>query len=129
MFSSYSFSKFLLEPGLLGPSLRPDNFPVSARKHVPELRNQSSGEPPLLSRIPAPTSVRGRGSWLEEDDNYRGHLKNRTLGPVQDSDLPNFDKQQLHQNSHSCSSPGSTPIRLDSQTSEVKREEVFSDIV
>lgn len=129
MFSSISFPKFLLEPGLLGPPLRQDNFPVSIGKHVPELGNQSSGKPPLLSKIPAQPSVQGRGGWLEEDDNDKGHLKNRTLGPAQDSDLLKYDKQQVHQNSQSCTSPGSTSNGLVLQTSEVNIEEVFSDVI
>lgn len=92
-----------------------------------ELRNQSSGEPPLLSRVPTQLSappVQAQGGWLIEDDINRGPLRNRPLGLVQESDVLKPEKQRTHQNLSLHTTSGSTPTGLLSQTSEVKSEEV-----
>ncbi|XP_062095251.1 RNA polymerase II C-terminal domain phosphatase-like 2 [Humulus lupulus] len=120
-------------PGLLGPPVRRDSFSdhdmkrgVGALKYGIDLRNQSSGEPPILSRFPAPIlapPVHSPGGWLVDDDINRGQVKNRPLGPLQESDALKLDKQRVHQNATSYMPSSSTSAGLLSQTSEVKAEE------
>ena len=93
-------------------------------KYGPELRNQSSGDPPILSRVPTQLSApQGQGGWLVDDDMNRGHLKNRSLGLVHETEVFKPDKQRAHQSSSSYTTSGSNPTGLLSQ-SEVKVEEV-----
>lgn len=125
-------------PGLLGPPVRRDSFSdrdhemkrgVGTMKFGLELRNQSSGEPPLLSRVPMQLSappVQAQGGWLIEDDINRGPLRNRPLGLVQESDVLKPEKQRTHQNLSLHTTSGSTSTGLLSQTSEVKSEEVHN---
>ena len=101
-------------------------------KYGLEIRNQNSGEPPLLSRLPvqisvSAPSVQGQGGWLVDDDISRGPLKNRPLGPLPESDALKSDKQRGYQNSYPYTTLGSTSSGLLSQTSEVKGEEVCSE--
>ncbi|EXC23668.1 hypothetical protein L484_015578 [Morus notabilis] len=122
-------------PGLLGTPVRRDGFSdrdhdmkkgVSTLKYGVEMRNQSSGEPPLLSRLPTHLSmppVQAHGGWLVEDDINRGPLRNRPSGLVQESDVLKPEKQRAHQNSSSYTTSCYTPTGLLSQTPEVKSEE------
>jgi RNA polymerase II C-terminal domain phosphatase-like 1/2 len=98
-------------------------------KHGLDLRNQSSGEPPLLSRLPTQASslMQPQGGWLVEDDISGGNLNNRPLGSVQDADSFKPDKQRGHFSPFSPITPGSTPTGLLSQTSQMKVEEVCSE--
>ncbi|PON43526.1 Double-stranded RNA-binding domain containing protein [Parasponia andersonii] len=125
-------------PGLLGPPVRRDSFSdrehdikrgVGTMKYGLDLRNQSASEPPLISRLPSQLSapsVQAQGGWLVDDDVSRRRLKNRPLGPLQDSEASKPDKQRAHQNSSSYTTSGSTPTGLLSQKSEVKGEEVHN---
>ncbi|KAL5550325.1 hypothetical protein UlMin_000501 [Ulmus minor] len=128
-------------PGLLGPPVRRDGFSdrdhdlkrgILSMKHGLDLRNHSSGDPPLLSRIPAQLSVLPvptQGGWLAEDDISR-QTKNRPFGLVQESDMLKPDRQRAHQNSSSCTTPGPSPTPaglLSHNTSEVKTEEVHNE--
>ncbi|PON73533.1 HAD-like domain containing protein [Parasponia andersonii] len=111
-------------PGLLGPPVRRDSFSdrdhdikrgVGTMKYGLDLRNQSSSEPPLISRLPSQLSapsVQAQGGWLVDDDVSRRRLKNRPLGPLQDSEASKPDKQRAHQNSSSYTTSGSTPTGL-----------------
>ncbi|XP_060957770.1 RNA polymerase II C-terminal domain phosphatase-like 2 isoform X2 [Cannabis sativa] len=120
-------------PGLLGPPVRRDSFSdhdvkrgVGSMKYGIDLRNNSSAEPPILSRFPAPISappVHSQGGWLVDDDINKGQLKNRPSGPLPESDALKLDKQRAHQNSTSYMPSSSTSTGLLSQTSEVKSEE------
>lgn len=95
-------------------------------KHI-DLRNQSVGEPPLLSRLPtqpSATAVQAQGGWLVEDDVNKGHLNNRSSGLIKESDALRSDRQRAHQNSSSYTTPVPAAPSLFSQTSEVKSEEV-----
>ncbi|CAN1303749.1 RNA polymerase II C-terminal domain phosphatase-like 2 [Linum perenne] len=72
-----------IEPSLLGAPVRRD------------MRNQNSGQPPLLSRVPAPSIVQPQGGWLVEDDVAKVYqpANSRPLGIVHEADrqrpLPN----------------------------------------
>ena len=71
---------------MLGPPVRRDGFSdrdhdikrgVGTMKYGLEIRNQNSGEPPLLSRLPvqisvSAPSVQGQGGWLVDDDIKEG---------------------------------------------------------
>ncbi|XP_015897198.2 RNA polymerase II C-terminal domain phosphatase-like 2 isoform X1 [Ziziphus jujuba] len=125
------------KPGLLGPPVRRDSFSdrdydmkrgLLPMKHI-DLRNQSVGEPPLLSRLPtqpSATAVQAQGGWLVEDDVNKGHLNNRSSGLIKESDALRSDRQRAHQNSSSYTTPVPAAPSLFSQTSEVKSEEVYS---
>lgn len=77
-------------------------------------RNQSSGNPPILPRVPIqlPTSVIRPQGWLVEEDINRGSLNNRASGVA-----------QANQNSFSHGTLGSTPSGLLPHPSQVKGEE------
>lgn len=94
-------------------------------KHGLDSRIQSSGEPPLLSRLPTQSGslMQPQGGWLVEDDINRGHLNSRPSGFVPEADVLKPDKKPF-----SPSTPGSmpTPTPTPSQTSQVKVEEVCS---
>jgi RNA polymerase II C-terminal domain phosphatase-like 1/2 len=116
------------KPGLLGAPVNRDSDMkrgLLTMKHGLDLRNQSSGEPPLLSRLPTQASslMQPQGGWLVEDDISGGNLNNRPLGSVQDADSFKPDKQRGHFSPFSPITPGSTPTGLLSQTSQMKVEE------
>lgn len=128
---TYFVSNYVVEPGLLGAPVNRDydmKRGILTMKHGLDLRNQSSGEPPLLSRLPtqAPSLMQPQGGWLVEDDISRGPLNSRPLGFVQEADSSKPDKQRAHLNPFSPITPGSTPTGLLSQTSH-KIEEVCSE--
>ncbi|XP_038720593.1 RNA polymerase II C-terminal domain phosphatase-like 2 isoform X3 [Tripterygium wilfordii] len=109
------------KPSLLGPLIKEtDNETkrrLSAMKHGVDLRSQASGQPPLLSRLPARVSSsnqphKGR---LEEDAS-RAQLDNRPSGFVQES------KPRIPQNPFGPSA-ASTSIGLPLKVSQVKGEE------
>ncbi|XP_059427943.1 RNA polymerase II C-terminal domain phosphatase-like 2 [Corylus avellana] len=123
------------KPGLLGAPVRRDaissdcDFDMKrgllTTKRGPDIRNQSSGEPPILSRLHTQSAsvMQPQGGWLVEDDISRGHSNNQPLGFVQDAEPLKPDKQRAHLNPVPRSTPGSTPTGLFSQTSQVKVEE------
>ncbi|PQQ06937.1 RNA polymerase II C-terminal domain phosphatase-like 2 isoform X3 [Prunus yedoensis var. nudiflora] len=125
------------KPGLLGPPVRRDSF--SDRDYEMkrgllgtnpglDMRNQTSAELPLLSRVPAQmpaSSIHAQGGWLVDDDNNRGPPSNRPSGFVQPPDIIKSEKL-VHQNPFSPATPSSTPSGLLSHKSDVKREEVCS---
>ncbi|KAK1562299.1 hypothetical protein Q3G72_009756 [Acer saccharum] len=64
-------------PSLLGAPIRRDNNPV---KHGLDLRNPSSGQPPLLPRLPgqiSSSSIQLQGGWLVEEDSDRVYQNNQ----------------------------------------------------
>ncbi|XP_031261443.1 RNA polymerase II C-terminal domain phosphatase-like 2 isoform X2 [Pistacia vera] len=65
------------KPSLLGAPVRRENS--SVRPGL-DLRNQSSGQPPLLPRLPVPTpssSIQPQGGWIVEEEVNRVHQNNR----------------------------------------------------
>ncbi|XP_041022989.1 RNA polymerase II C-terminal domain phosphatase-like 2 isoform X2 [Juglans microcarpa x Juglans regia] len=123
------------KPGLLGAPVRRDCISsdrdydmkrgLLTMKHCLDSRIQSSGEPPLLSRLPTQSGslMQPQGGWLMEDDISRGHLNSRPSGFAPEADALKPDKQSAHLKPFSPSTPGSTPTALPSQTSQVKVEE------
>lgn len=100
-------------------------------RHGLDSRSQSSGEPPILSRLPTQSGslMQPQGGLLMEDDISRGNLNSRPSGFVPEVDALKPDKQSAHLKLFSPSTPGSTtPSALPSQTSQVKVEEVCLDI-
>lgn len=83
-------------------------------KHGQDVRNQSLGDPPILSRLPqiSASSMQPQGGWLVEDDSSRGHLNNRASGIAQDADVLKPDKQWGHQIPIGHTTPGSTSVSL-----------------
>jgi hypothetical protein len=137
VFPYYVFN-YIVEPGLLGALVRRDcissdrDFDMKrgllTTKRGPDIRNQSSGEPPILSRLPTLSAsvMQPQVGWLVEDDVSRGHSNTQPLGFVQDAEPLKPDKQRAHLNPAPRSRPGSTPTGIfsQSQTSQVKVEEV-----
>ncbi|XP_056170738.1 RNA polymerase II C-terminal domain phosphatase-like 2 [Syzygium oleosum] len=127
------------KPGLLGNPTRQD-FSFSDRehdvkrriltmKHGPDLKNQGSGEPPLLSRPPVqlPTAnIHPHGGLPVEEDSSKGHINCRSSGFSQESDSLKFDKQRAHQNQLGHNLPSVSTSGVLSNTSQVKAEEVWS---
>ena len=124
---------------LLGASARRDNntsdsdYDMKRRalgtKHGLDLRNQSSLQPPLLSKLPAQTSsssILPQGGWLVEEGINKAHLNDRSSGSAQESDATKSDKLQGYQNPLSHTPPGSVSTGLSSHASQVKLEEVCS---
>lgn len=120
----YIIMFFIVEPSLLGAPFRRDStFPESdpdmkrrfpMMNHNQDVRYRGSGEPPLLSRLPAPLPappIQSPGGWLVEEDNSRTHFNSRASGIVQGTDALRPDKQRARQNPFS-------------HVSEVKNEEV-----
>lgn len=97
-------------------------------KHGQDVRNQSLGDPPILSRLPqiSTSSLHPQGVWLVEDDSNRGHLNNRASGLVQEADVLKPDKQRGHQIPFGHNTPGSTPVSLLPHLPQLKNDEVCS---
>lgn len=96
-------------------------------KHGPDLKNQGSGEPPLLSRPPVqlPTAnIHPHGGLPVEEDSSKGHINCRSSGFSQESDSLKFDKQRAHQNQLGHTLPSVSTSGVLSNTSQVKAEEV-----
>lgn len=96
-----SFPNLVSEPGLLGPPVKHDGSFIDRdydmkkgllnMRHVPDIRGQSSAEPPLIPRPPVPAY----GSWLVEDD-----ISNRTQTnswPFASPKESNVVKSEKHQ--------------------------------
>ncbi|XP_021289619.1 RNA polymerase II C-terminal domain phosphatase-like 2 isoform X3 [Herrania umbratica] len=125
----------LSAPTLLGASIRRDSNIIDSdydmkrralgTKQSLDLRNQSSVQPPLLSKVPAQissSSILPQGGWLVEEDNNKAHLNDRSSGSAQESDATKSDKLR-NQNPFSHSAPGSVSTGLPSHASQVKVEE------
>ncbi|XP_057983618.1 RNA polymerase II C-terminal domain phosphatase-like 2 isoform X2 [Malania oleifera] len=88
-------------------------------KHGQDVRSQSSGEPPLLSRFPpqvSTASIQPQGGWLVEEDMH-------TRASGFEYDALKSDKQRAHQALLGHGTPASTPPALLSHGSQVKGEE------
>ncbi|XVE97062.1 hypothetical protein REPUB_Repub02eG0278200 [Reevesia pubescens] len=121
----------LSTPTLFGASVRRDDNtsdsdydmkrrPVGTKKGL-DLRNQSSGQPPLLSKLPAQTSsssILPQGGWLVEEDIDKAPLHGGPSGSAQES-----DKLRGYQNAFSHTAAGSVSAGLPSHVSQVKVDE------
>lgn len=129
----------LSTPSILGASVRRDTTTSDAdydmkrralgTKQGLDLRNQSSVQPPLLSKLPAQTSsssILPQGGWLVDDDMNKAHVNDRSSGSVPESDATKSDKVRGFQNPFSHTAPGSVSTGLPSHASQVKIEEVCS---
>ncbi|XVF76805.1 hypothetical protein PTKIN_Ptkin13bG0296400 [Pterospermum kingtungense] len=129
----------LLSTPLLGPSVRRDNntsdsdYDMKRRalgtKQGLDLRNQSSVQPPLLSKSPAQTSsssVLPQGGWLVDEDINKAHPNDRSSAFVQEPDATKSEKVRGFQNPFSHTAPGSVSTGLPSHASQVKVEEARS---
>ncbi|KAK9159048.1 hypothetical protein Scep_005622 [Stephania cephalantha] len=68
-------------------------------QHGPEAREQSLGDPFLLSRPSTQVStppLQPRGGWLVEENSSTEQLNNQATGPIQEPDAPG-DKEQSYQ--------------------------------
>ncbi|CAI0424220.1 unnamed protein product [Linum tenue] len=100
-----------VNPSLLGPtsamlSQKPSLLGAPVRRDV---RNQNSGQPPLLSRVPAPPLLQPQGGWLVEDDGSKLYTNSRPSGLLQDPETPKLDR-----------------LRTVTNSSQVKSEEVYA---
>lgn len=126
-----TFPNLVSEPGLLGPPVKHDGSFIDRdydmkkgilnMRHSPDIRGQSSAEPPLISRPPVPAY----GSWLVEDDiSNRTQTNNWPFAPAKESNVVKSEKHQAQQKqfSHKMEVPVSNvPL---SQTPQLKAEEV-----
>ncbi|KAK4253236.1 hypothetical protein QN277_010565 [Acacia crassicarpa] len=124
------------KPGLLGPPVKHEGSSVNhdydmkkgllTTRHVPELRIQSSGEPPLISRPPtqaSPSLMHPHGGRLIEDDiSSKAQLNTRPTVSVN----VKFEKHQPQLKPLSQSIPISPSNALFSQASQGKGEEASS---
>ncbi|XP_019053287.1 PREDICTED: RNA polymerase II C-terminal domain phosphatase-like 2 isoform X1 [Nelumbo nucifera] len=127
------------KPSILGAPARWDIIPpeldpdlrrrLLILQHGQDVRDQCSGDPPILPRPPAqasPPLIQTRGGWLVEEDINMGQIKNQPLGFTHESDalLPNKrDQQSLHYHNADSSvahGPGSS-----SNTSKVTSDEAY----
>ncbi|GLT89443.1 hypothetical protein SLE2022_074230 [Rubroshorea leprosula] len=124
------------KPVLVGPPVRRDSSSsdsdyemkrrVSNMKPGLDSRSQSSGQPPVLSRVPAQLSsmqMQPQGGWLVEEDIKRVHITNRSPGSAQEPDSAKSDKLRPVQNPLSSTSSTSSTIPPPHAT-QVKAEEM-----
>lgn len=100
-------------------------------RHGPDIRGQSSTEPPLISRPPiqaSPPSIQSYGGWSVEDIASRRSQTNNNLPSVsvKESNAVKSDKHLAQQKPFSHNMAVSAPNASLSQTSQVKVEEVCS---
>ncbi|XP_057435211.1 RNA polymerase II C-terminal domain phosphatase-like 2 isoform X2 [Lotus japonicus] len=130
------------KPGLLGPPVKHDCSSVDRdrdsdmkkgllpMRHGPDIRSQSSVEPPLISRPPiqaSPSLTQPYGGWLIEDDtSTRNQTNNWTFSSGKESSLVKSDTHQAQQKSFSHSMAVSGPNVPLPQASQSKAEEATS---
>ncbi|XP_048236140.1 RNA polymerase II C-terminal domain phosphatase-like 2 isoform X2 [Ricinus communis] len=110
------------------PSQKPSLLGTPVRR---DLRNQTSGQPPLLSRVPAPlpsSSIQPQGGWLVEEDISRAHINSRSSGFAQESDILKSDKLRTHLNPFVHSTPVSASTSSVFHASQVKGEEALGGL-
>ncbi|KAK7339864.1 hypothetical protein VNO77_20550 [Canavalia gladiata] len=128
------------KPGLLGPPVKHDGSSVDreydmkkgllSMRHGPDIRGQSSAEPPLISRPPIQTSsslMQPFGGGLVEDDtSNRTQTNNRPFASVKESKEVKSEKHQAQQKPFSHSVIVSPPNVILPQGSQLKVEEAPS---
>ncbi|XVE62030.1 hypothetical protein DITRI_Ditri06bG0086300 [Diplodiscus trichospermus] len=118
---------------LLGASVRRDSntshndYDMKRRtlgtKQVLDLRNQSSVQPPVLSKLPAQISsllTLPQGGWLVEEDINKAHVIDQPASSAQENAAANTDKLRVCQNPFSHSAPGSGSTGFPSHASQEK---------
>lgn len=132
------FPHLVSEPGLLGPPVKHDGSLIDRdydmkkgllpMRHGPDIRGQSSAEPPLISRPPIqapPPSMQPYGGILAEDDiSSRTQTNYWPFASIKESNVVKSDKLQAQQKPFSHSMAVSAPNASLSQTSQPKAEEV-----
>ncbi|KAI4353294.1 hypothetical protein L6164_002253 [Bauhinia variegata] len=127
------------KPGLLGPPVKRDGSSVDRDSDMKkglipmrlpsDIRSQSSGEPPLISRPPTQTStssVQPHVGWLREDDLSKAQPNCRPFVPVQESNVAKSEKHLTQSKSFSHSTAVAPSAGLLSQPSQVRGEEASS---
>lgn len=74
-----------------------------------DLRTQTFGDPPILSRMPPQISASGLqvlGTSLVDEDSSQGHQNRRSSGLIPESDASKSDKHRSNQNLFSNNSQG-----------------------
>ncbi|KAJ6968868.1 hypothetical protein NC653_036750 [Populus alba x Populus x berolinensis] len=108
------------------PSQKPSLLGAPVRR---DLRNQNSGQPPLLSRIPAAiplSSLQPQGGWLVEEDTSRAQSNNQPSATAQELDSLKSDKLRGLQNALAHGASATAPTSLVSHASELKAEEAIA---
>ncbi|XP_073222194.1 RNA polymerase II C-terminal domain phosphatase-like 2 isoform X2 [Cicer arietinum] len=122
------------KPGLLGPPVKPDSSFIDrdydmkkgllTMRHGPDIRGQSSAEPPLISRPPIPAY----GGWLVEDDiSNKTQTNNFPFPSAKESNVVKSEKLQGQPKpfSHSMS-VSATNVSLPQTSQQLKAEEATS---
>lgn len=125
------FTNLVSEPGLLGPPVRLDGSFVdrdydmkkglSTMRHGPDIKGQSSAEPPLISRPPtqaSPSSMQPVGGLSVDDISSRTQTNSWPFASSKESNVIKSDKHLAQHKSFSLSNA------LPSQPSLLKTEEV-----
>ncbi|XP_052116198.1 RNA polymerase II C-terminal domain phosphatase-like 2 isoform X3 [Arachis duranensis] len=129
------------KPGLLGPPVRHDVNSLDrdhdmkrgllTMRHGPDIRGQTSVEPPLMSKPPpplpsqpSPSLTQSHGGWLVDDDiSSRPHTNSRPFASLKEPNAVKSDKHQAQQKPFSHSMVVSPPNALLSPASQLKAEE------
>ncbi|MED6124498.1 hypothetical protein PIB30_059479 [Stylosanthes scabra] len=131
------------KPGLLGPPVRHDVNSLDrdhdmkkgllTMRHGPDIRGQTSLEPPLMSKPPPPvplppqpssSSAQSHGGWLADDDiSSRPYANSRPFASFKEPNALKSDKHQAQQKSFSHSMVVSSSNVLLSPASQLKAEE------
>jgi RNA polymerase II C-terminal domain phosphatase-like 1/2 len=125
------FPNLVSEPSLLGPPLKHDCSFIDREhdmkkglltmRHGPDIRGQSSAEPPLISRPPVPAY----GGWLVEDDiSNRTQTNNWPFASAKESNVSKSEKHQAQPKPFSHRMEVSASNVSLSQASQLKAEEV-----
>ncbi|XP_027353596.1 RNA polymerase II C-terminal domain phosphatase-like 2 [Abrus precatorius] len=128
------------KPSLLGPPIKHDGSSVDrdydmkkgllSMRHSPDIRGQSSAEPPLISKPPIQTSpsiMQPLGGGLVEDEtSNRTQTNNWPSASAKESNVIKSDKHQAQQKSFSHSGIVSPPNVVLPQASQLKPEEATS---
>ncbi|XP_061344674.1 RNA polymerase II C-terminal domain phosphatase-like 2 isoform X2 [Gastrolobium bilobum] len=128
------------KPSLLGPPVKYDGSSVGheydmkkgllTMRHAPDIKGQSSAEPPLISRPPVQTSpslMQPSGGWLVEDDlSSRAQTNNCPSASVKESNVVKSDKHQAQPKPFSHNMVVSPPNALLLQASQLKAGEATS---
>ncbi|KAK2414635.1 RNA polymerase II C-terminal domain phosphatase [Trifolium repens] len=121
------------KPSLLGPPVKHDSSFIDREydmkkglltmRHGPDIRGQSSAEPPLISRPPVPAY----GGWLVEDDiSNRTQTNNWPFASAKESNVSKSEKHQAQPKPFSHRMEVSASNVSLSQASQLKAEEATS---
>ncbi|XP_050945279.1 RNA polymerase II C-terminal domain phosphatase-like 2 isoform X2 [Cucumis melo] len=127
------------KPGLLGAPVRRDissdhdmKRGLLAMKPSIDLRTQTFGDPPILSRMPPQISASGLqvlGTSLVDEDSSQGHQNRRSSGLIPESDASKSDKHRSNQNLFSNNSQGVAAISQNHASNNSKEHQTEAGIV